>query len=53
MSEAEIHGEYELETGKVIVETFKERGIDPDEVPGVLVHSRTVCLGHQCRERRA
>ena len=39
MSEAEIHGEYELETGKVIVETFKERGIDPDEVPGVLVHS--------------
>ena len=39
MMEEEIHGDYELETGKVIVETFKERGIDPDEVPAVLVHS--------------
>lgn len=39
MSAEEIQGEYELETGKVIVETFKERGIDADEVPGVLVHS--------------
>ena len=39
MSEEEIHGDYELETGKVIVETFKERNIDPDEVPAVLVHS--------------
>lgn len=39
MSEEEIHGEYELETGKVIVETFKERELNADEVPGVLVHS--------------
>lgn len=39
MSEKEIHGEYELETGKVIVETFKERDLNADEVPGVLVHS--------------
>lgn len=39
MTEQEIHGEYELETGKVIVETFETRGISPDEVPGVLVHS--------------
>ena len=39
MTEEEIHGDYELETGKVIVETFKERNIDPDEVPAVLVHS--------------
>lgn len=39
MSEEEIHGEYELETGKVIVETFKERKLNADEVPGVLVHS--------------
>lgn len=39
MTEEEITGEYELETGKVIVETFKERNIDADEVPGVLVHS--------------
>lgn len=39
MTPAEIAGEYELETGKVIVETFRERGIDPNQVPGVLVHS--------------
>lgn len=39
MSDEEIHGDYELETGKVIVETFKERQIDPNRVPGVLVHS--------------
>lgn len=39
MSEEEIHGEYELETGKVIVETFQEKGIDPNQMPGVLVHS--------------
>lgn len=37
MTEAEIKGEYELETGKVIVETFK--GLDPDRVPGVLVNN--------------
>lgn len=39
MTQAEIQGEYELETGKVIVETFQKRGLNPDEVPGVLVHS--------------
>ncbi|MGI6511322.1 MAG: L-ribulose-5-phosphate 4-epimerase [Catenisphaera adipataccumulans] len=39
MTDAEINGNYELETGKVIVETFKERNIDPDQMPGVLVHS--------------
>ncbi|PZD93202.1 L-ribulose-5-phosphate 4-epimerase [Paenibacillus sambharensis] len=38
MTEAEIKGAYELETGNVIVETFRERGIDPDMVPGVLVN---------------
>jgi len=37
LSEAEIKGEYELNTGKVIVETFKD--IDPDFVPGVVVAS--------------
>ncbi|MBE6118645.1 MAG: L-ribulose-5-phosphate 4-epimerase, partial [Erysipelotrichaceae bacterium] len=35
----EIAGEYELETGNVIVEEFRRRGIDPDQMPGVLVHS--------------
>ena len=39
MHSNEIKGEYELETGKVIVETFKERNIKPNDVPGVLVHS--------------
>lgn len=39
MSEMEIKGAYELETGKVIVETFHERGLVADEVPGVLVNS--------------
>lgn len=37
LSEAEITGAYELNTGKVIVETFKD--IDPDFVPGVVVAS--------------
>ena len=37
MTDAEIRGEYERETGNVIVETFAER--DPDTVPGVLVLS--------------
>lgn len=39
MTPEEIAGEYELETGKVIVETFRDRRIDPNSVPGVLVHS--------------
>lgn len=37
MTDAEIKGEYEKETGNVIVETFA--GKDPDAVPGVLVYS--------------
>lgn len=37
MTGEEIRGEYEEETGKVIVETF--RGKDPAAVPGVLVFS--------------
>ena len=39
MTPAEIAGKYELETGKVMVETFRQRGIDPAQVPAVLVHS--------------
>ena len=39
MTPEEIAGEYELETGKVIVETFRKRAIEPSMVPGVLVHS--------------
>lgn len=37
MTGAEIKGEYELETGNVIVEAFNNRNINPDDVPGVLV----------------
>ncbi|BCG58075.1 L-ribulose-5-phosphate 4-epimerase [Paenibacillus sp. URB8-2] len=37
MTEEEIKGAYELETGNVIVETFAE--LNPDMIPGVLVHS--------------
>ena len=39
MTPAEIGGAYELETGNVIIETFRSRGIDPEQVPAVLVHS--------------
>lgn len=37
MTPAEIKGDYEIETGNVIVETFKDR--DPMDMPGVLVKS--------------
>jgi L-ribulose-5-phosphate 4-epimerase len=37
MKEAEIKDEYEKETGKVIVETF--RSLDPAQLPGVLVNN--------------
>ena len=39
MTSAEIAGAYEAETGKVIIETFRTRGIDPAAVPAVLVQS--------------
>ena len=37
MTEQEIAGAYEKETGKVIIEAFE--GINADDVPGVVVHS--------------
>jgi L-ribulose-5-phosphate 4-epimerase len=37
MTKAEITGEYEKETGTVIIETFQ--GKDPDAIPAVLVYS--------------
>ena len=37
MTDAEINGEYEKETGKVIIETFAGR--DPVSIPAVLVYS--------------
>jgi len=37
MSKEEIEGDYELETGKVIVERFKD--LEVDSIPGVLVNN--------------
>lgn len=37
MTPDEINGEYEANTGKVIIEEFNRRNIDPKEVPAVLV----------------
>ncbi len=37
VSEAEINGEYEKETGAVIIERVS--GINPDDIPAALVHS--------------
>ena len=39
MTPQEIAGSYELETGRVIVETFRSRRLDPVQVPAVLVNS--------------
>ena len=37
MTDAEIQGEYEKETGSVIIETINAK--EPDDIPAVLVHS--------------
>ncbi|MBQ8763914.1 MAG: L-ribulose-5-phosphate 4-epimerase [Clostridia bacterium] len=39
LTKDEIEGEYELNTGKVIAETFENGNIDCNAVPAVLVHS--------------
>ncbi len=50
MTDEEINGEYEWETGNVIVETFERKGIDPAQMPGVLVHSHgPFAWGKKCR----
>ncbi|OXT17817.1 L-ribulose-5-phosphate 4-epimerase [Bacillus sp. OG2] len=38
LTQEEIDRGYEAETGKVIIETFQERGLDILAVPGVLLH---------------
>ncbi|MBV7404810.1 L-ribulose-5-phosphate 4-epimerase [Enterobacter sp. ENT03] len=39
MTDDEIHGEYEYQTGEVIIETFAQRDLNPQHIPAVLVHS--------------
>ncbi len=39
LTEEEVKGAYEENTGKVIAETFAERNLDPQAVPGVLVRN--------------
>lgn len=38
LTQDEVNGEYELNTGKVIVEEFAKRGIKSEECPAVLIH---------------
>jgi L-ribulose-5-phosphate 4-epimerase len=39
MTDAEINGDYEWQTGEVIAALFHEQRLDPQQIPGVLVHS--------------
>ena len=39
LTQEELDEDYELNTGNTIVETFRERGLDPVAVPGVLCFS--------------
>ena len=39
LTRSEIAGKYEQETGNVIVETFRDKGIRAEQIPAVLVHS--------------
>lgn len=39
MTDDEINGEYEWQTGELIASMFDEQQIDPMQIPGVLVHS--------------
>jgi L-ribulose-5-phosphate 4-epimerase len=38
LTQAEIDGGYEANTGVVVEECFRERNLSPDAVPGVLLH---------------
>lgn len=39
MRDEEVIGDYERETGQVIIETFRQMKRDPQQVPGILVYS--------------
>lgn len=49
LTKAEVEGEYELNTGKVIVECFKNESINPVDCPAVLIHRHgPFCWGKNC-----
>lgn len=51
MTQEEVEGAYEKETGDVIVETFRSRGLDPVGVPGVLVANHgPFAWGHDAKD---
>ena len=40
---------YKYQTGEVIIKTFEERGLNPAQIPAVLVHSGPLPPGEKCR----
>ncbi|WP_059102713.1 L-ribulose-5-phosphate 4-epimerase [Shouchella shacheensis] len=51
MKTAEIEGDYELQTGHVIDETFRSHELDPNQMPGVLVNNHApFCWGKDAGE---
>ena len=45
LTKEEVEEVYELNTGKVIVECLKERGIDPLAIPGIVVKNHGLSVG--------
>lgn len=51
MTQREVESAYELETGNVIIETFRKKGLDPDAMPGVLVSNHApFCWGKDAHQ---
>ena len=42
LTKAEVTEDYEKNTGKLIVETFEERGLDMEAIPGIVLHGHGV-----------
>jgi L-ribulose-5-phosphate 4-epimerase len=51
LTQKEVESAYELETGKVIIETFQKKGMDPVAMPGVLVSNHApFCWGKDAHQ---
>lgn len=51
LTEREVETNYELETGRVIVETYQKNGLDPTAMPGVLVKNHApFCWGEDAQQ---